>query len=507
MLTFKNLPRSLFLLSLAVIVVGLPASKFLMSLGQFGIVAAWLLNGNYYNSLKKFIANKTLVVLSSLFILHLLGLLYTQNFTYALRDIRIKLPIFILPFFSAAFLPLKKKEWLLVLHLFVASVFMVSVFGYYRLTFYPELPFSAFVSHIRFGLMLVLSVFICLYFIKIKLIYKGIYWLMIVNFFVALYLLGSLTAIIALFMVLAALILILPSKNISFRQKLLGSFSLIIIVVSVFYFKYYKAYQQANAKKELPVQSVSPNGEKYYNDLNFTEGFTRENGYYIWQNIAWNELRKSWQKVSNKPFDDSTVNALKYTLVRYMTSKGFNKDATDFKKLSPQDIKAIEKGIANYRLTQMNKLERKIYQTIWELEVWKSNGNPSGHSLVMRFIYWQSAIQVWLKHSIIGVGTGDVYDEVMKWQKENSKLEDGFFKHPHNQYLTMLVTFGIIGFVWFLIWIFYPVFSLTNHHFLTLSFLVIVLISYFNEDTLETQAGVTFVMVFSTIFYSSKKVY
>ena len=190
-----------------------------------------------------------------------------------------------------------------------------------------------------------------------------------------------------------------------------------------------------------------------------------------------------------------------------MTSKGLNKDASDFKKLSPKDIQAIEKGIANYRLTNMNKLEKRIYQTIWELEVWQKNGNPSGHSLVMRFIYWESAVNVWLKHPFIGVGTGDIYDEVMKWQKENSKLEEGFYKHPHNQYLTMLATFGVVGFVWFLFWIFYPIVTLSKHTLLSIAFSAIVVVSYLNEDTLETQAGVTFVMLFSTLLYSSKKVY
>ncbi|HCQ28765.1 MAG TPA: hypothetical protein DIU39_00665 [Flavobacteriales bacterium] len=507
MFNFKDLPRSLFLLSLIVIAIGLPSSKFLMSLGQFGVVLAWILKGEYQHSVKNFFTNKTLLVLSSLFLLHLIGLIYTQNFDYGLRDVRVKLPIFILPFFSAPFLPLKRREWFWILHFFVLSVLFVSGIGFYRKFTNPDLPFSPFVSHIRFGLMIDFALFVTLYFLRQKLIYRGLYIAALIILLSALYFLGSLTAFVVLILATITVIIVFPVRYFSLPVKLSLTIGILLLSVGVFYFNYYQPYKEINKEKELPVLTHSPNGEKYYSDLSFSEGFTRENGYYIWQNIAWEELRQSWQKVSNKPFDDSTGNALKFTLVRYMTSKGLNKDASDFKKLSPKDIQAIEKGIANYRLTNMNKLEKRIYQTIWELEVWQKNGNPSGHSLVMRFIYWESAVNVWLKHPFIGVGTGDIYDEVMKWQKENSKLEEGFYKHPHNQYLTMLATFGVVGFVWFLFWIFYPIVTLSKHTLLSIAFSAIVVVSYLNEDTLETQAGVTFVMLFSTLLYSSKKVY
>ena len=507
MISKENLPRSLFLLSLTVVSVGLPTSKFLMSVGQFGILLAWLLNANYLQSFRQFIRNRSLIVLSSLFFLHLIGLLYTQNFDYAFHDIRIKLPILVFPVFSAPFLPLKRKEWLWLLHFFVASVVFVSFIGFYRKFSHSGLPFSPFVSHIRYGLMLVLAVFSVIFFIKQKLIYRGVYLFILIVLLTALYFLGSLTAIVVLILTSATLIIVYPTKILSFPVKILLASGFLLLSASWFYFKFYLPYKEENLPKELPVLTHSPNGEKYYSDFTFSEGVNRENGYYIWQNIAWNELRSSWEKVSSTPFDDSTGNALKFTLVRYMTSKGLNKDASDFNKLSKEDIQAIEQGIANYLFKDMNKLERRIYQTLWELDVWQKNGNPSGHSLVMRFIYWQSAIEVWKNNLWFGVGTGDVFDEVEKWQKNNSRLSDGFYKHPHNQFLTILATFGILGFIWFLVWIFFPVLNIKKHNLLSLAFAIIVIISYLDEDTLETQAGVTFVMFFSTLFYSSKKVY
>jgi O-antigen ligase len=48
--------------------------------------------------IKKSIKNKFLILFISLFIIHLLGLLYTSNFRYAFKDLDIKLPLLILPF-------------------------------------------------------------------------------------------------------------------------------------------------------------------------------------------------------------------------------------------------------------------------------------------------------------------------------------------------------------------------------------------------------------------------
>ncbi len=505
-LKINDLPRRLFLLSLVLLAIGLPASKFLMSLGQFGLLLAWLVKGNYKQSVKQFFTNPALVVLSSLWILHLLGLFYTDNFSYALRDIRIKLPILVLPFFSAPFLPLKRKEQLWVFHFFVATVLVVSCIGFYRKITAPELPFSPFISHIRYSLMVVFSMFITVYFIQQKLVYKAVYVAVLVWLAITLYFLGSLTGMVVLVLSLAFTVMFLPANRFKWIKWLLAS-GIVVAAVIIFYTHYYLPYQQQNIPKEKPVLEYSASGEKYYSDFSFDKGVNRENGYYIWQNIAWNELRESWQKVSQVPFDDSSLNAVKYTLVRYMTSLGLDKDAENFKKLSDDDIRAIERGIANYRLKEMNKFERRMYQTLWEIEVWKKHGDPSGHSLVMRFIYWQSAINVWKQHPVLGVGTGDVFDEVKRWQQNHSLLEEPFFAHPHNQFLSILVAFGISGFIWFVIWIFYPVIKMKSYHWVSLSFWAITIFSYLNEDTLETQAGVTFVMFFSTIIYSSKKVY
>jgi hypothetical protein len=73
----------------------------------------------------------------------------------------------------------------------------------------------------------------------------------------------------------------------------------------------------------------------------------------------------------------------------------------------------------------------------------------------------------------------------------------GTYKHAHNQYLTFLVSFGIVGFC--IICCFF-VYAFRRQSLLripvVLAFVSIVLISFITEDTLETLAG----CVFSTLF-------
>jgi hypothetical protein len=63
--------------------------------------------------------------------------------------------------------------------------------------------------------------------------------------------------------------------------------------------------------------------------------------------------------------------------------------------------------------------------------------------------------------------------------------------------VTFFITFGIIGFVISMFSIFAPVFYEKKwHDYLFLVFFIIGMLSMLNEDTLETQTGVSFFMFF-----------
>ena len=88
--------RTYFILCLSSIVVGLSLSKPLISMGLIGLLFVWLIDGNLLLKLKNFYNNKLALLLSSIYVLTLLGLIHTNNFDFAIGDVRRKMPLFIL---------------------------------------------------------------------------------------------------------------------------------------------------------------------------------------------------------------------------------------------------------------------------------------------------------------------------------------------------------------------------------------------------------------------------
>ena len=129
-----------------------------------------------------------------------------------------------------------------------------------------------------------------------------------------------------------------------------------------------------------------------------------------------------------------------------------------------------------------------------------NKGNPSGNSVAQRIEFWRAAKYV-IKHNLLfGVGTGDIVVELNKAYVEiNTVLSPEYRYKPHNQYITIFVTFGFIGLVWFLAVLLICFIHLKNNY-LGFAFLIIVSLSMLMEDTIETQVGVTFFAGFISLF-------
>jgi O-antigen ligase len=122
----------------------------------------------------------------------------------------------------------------------------------------------------------------------------------------------------------------------------------------------------------------------------------------------------------------------------------------------------------------------------------------------MRLYFWKAAVTLIKKNVLFGVGTGDVQSELNKTYIEtNSPLNVDWYKRPHNQFLTITVALGIIGSLLFLFSFLYPVTNLKKQmHPLFWPYFLVLCISFVLEDTLETQAGLSFYAFFYTLFIS-----
>lgn len=388
-----TLHRKAYLLGLMTIAFGMPFSPVLMSIGQGIILFNWLIEGHLAEKLKCLFHNKAVLAIAGIVIIHLLGLLYTSNFEYALKDMRIKATILALLLVIPSTSPLSSKEFKLVLKTFLAGVFLASLISLYiYLGFYGPVDnarqLSPIISNIRLSLMICLAIFICihLYLANKKVNRLFIFGILAIWFFLFMGVLGARVGYVAFF------------------------------IIAIF------------------------------------------TGIY-----------KAWV----------------------------------YKKWWIAIIAAIciaASTIFSYQL--IPTVKRRVIEVVWEFDLYNSGQKISSGSLNQRVIYWGIAKELIKENPVLGVGTGDIADVYKKYYETHDTGLLKYFQHrAHNQYLTIIITFGIIGFIVFLWGIFAPpYFEKKYADFIYLVFFIIFLLSMITEDTLETQAGATFYAFFNVLF-------
>ena len=121
-----------------------------------------------------------------------------------------------------------------------------------------------------------------------------------------------------------------------------------------------------------------------------------------------------------------------------------------------------------------------------------------------RLWLWKSGIEIFNENFWFGVGTGDI-DAELKNKYKKYQLQTAADKNlnVHNQYLDIAIKFGIFGLLIFISWMIYSlIISIKKRQFLFLFFLIILFINFFFEVILNSIAGISFFVVFYSLFYS-----
>jgi hypothetical protein len=194
-------------------------------------------------------------------------------------------------------------------------------------------------------------------------------------------------------------------------------------------------------------------------------------------------------------------------VVRYLTSRGWRKDADAVERLTPGEISAIEKGVANYLFMNRFSVRGRVYEFLWGFDNYRKTGDPSGSTLMQRFEYWKASAGIIRDYWLTGVGTGDMNLAFKaQYEKMDTKLPPDQRWRSHNQFLSIMVGFGVFGFIWFLFSLLYPPLILRQFDdYFFLVFLLISWLSMLTGDTIETQTGVSFFVVFYTLFLFARK--
>ena len=192
-----------YLLGLLMVAVGLTLSPFLMGMSQFWLVIVWIVDASVSNrhcgldpqspqrkespslsgdggcssamtgrgfkaKLSRFWHNKPAVLLVAFYLMHVVGLLWTSDFQYAMKDLRVKLPILVMPIVVSGMAPLDRKRFDLLMLVYVLSVFVATIFSsitYWKHDYEDVREISHFISHIRFCLNIVFCIAIIFWYI------------------------------------------------------------------------------------------------------------------------------------------------------------------------------------------------------------------------------------------------------------------------------------------------------------------------------------------------------
>ena len=336
---------------------------------------------------------------------------------------------------------------------------------------------------------------------------KFIYIPLMLWFIVFLVILESLTGIfILLFLfIFFSVIYIWKSEKRFFRPVFSACLILLLFATGLFY-----KFLFIDSIKEITIDAQSLKkftafGHPYEH---FPEKQDHENGNLVWINICESELDSVWNSRSKLKYESKDLRGqdIKYTLIRYLTSRNYSKDAEGVSKLTLDDIKAIEHGIANVNYLHKSDMKARMQQLAWEYRNYYYSGNPSGHSVMQRIEFWKTALHIIKNNPVIGVGTGDVQVEFLKaYDEMNSQLLPSFRFHSHNEYLTMAVAFGIVGGLYFIFSLFFPYFYMHKQRdFLYTAFFIVLLLSMLTEDTPESQAGATFMAFLNALLLFHK---
>lgn len=497
--------------SLCLFVVSLPTSRFFLTVSLIVLIVNWLGEANFREKFKILKSNKAAIALVLIYIINVIGLAWSSNISYAFRnDLLHKLPSLILPIVIVTSPAIDNKKIRLLLLLFISSVLAVTIIGLFIRLANDPVDFreaSPFVPNIYFSMMLLLSAF------QLPLLAKQIsskkilivgsvivsLWFVFYIFF-----LRSISGVVSLLGILffTIIIVLYYHKNNLLRISLSGVFVFLLgSLIWLFSFMYTKTHYEVETDFSS-LKQFSKQGNSYLHDTN---NILRENGHLVYIDIAGNELAEAWNQRSEVDFygNDLANHPLQHTLYRYMASKGLTKDKEGVDMLTQEDIEAIEKGTTNYLYNSWPGFFIRAHQMMMGLYIYQKSSfkSSSWSTLTERIDLWRASLVAFKKHPLLGWGTGSILNAVDYGLEKNESSLIGKNMKPHNQYIYLLLTLGIIGLVIFLSLYAYFVFKTKGYMvFIYIVFIIIFFSNFLANNSFESQVGQN-LFVFFSLFY------
>ena len=450
----------------------------------------------------------------SIFAVYLAGMIFSRDISMALYELKKVCFWLIVPLIFFLSPALSDKKIYILLLIFTASVCVSSLFSFSKLILHDyfmveDIRKISFISHIRFSFQVVLAVIILFWFLLVNPLLWSKKWQLALAvamlwLLFMLFVLKSLLAIIAFIAALEIVLLyyILKMRKLKLKIGLLAVAALTVLLPVVYIGSVVFGYYDFKNVEPENIEKFTAGGRPYYHDFEY---HLRENGYLVGLYNCDEELKNEWNKRGKVQYDEPFASGypLSVTLKRYMTSRDYKKDSVGVWKLTEKDIEMIEDGVTNYKFdNRFFSLYPRIYETVCEIDVYKQTGDPSGKSFVQRIEFLKASFYLIKKKPLFGTGTGNwriEYDNA--YEQIHSKLDIDKRASSHNQYVNYMVKFGIVGMIWILFAIVYPVFRSANrYNFIFVFFLIFMGFANFGDANLETHMGLSFFSFFYSLF-------
>lgn len=501
----------LFVFFSALFAFALTTSFFFISIACFGLLFTWLFSPGFKERLWVLFKSPWALFFVLLILLHMAYLPKGDDSSFALSDLRIKLPLLLVPVVFSSTPRLIRNEMYLVLYAFLAGAILACVTGFMLYLGWMETAFidtrqmGFFVSHVRLAILLSMGFVISLWlFLSHSQNGPRLFSLLCaLVIFCYLVLMQSPTA---WFMLMWAGGVALYRKITPNKKKMLLAGMLILVLGGIFGFdflmkQYERKYFTASENTTLPNQFLTAGGHLYDHEL--IEDFA-ENGYMVGWYRCSHEYEKAWSMRSKIPINgrDAKGQHIRFTMLRYVTSKGLTKDSVGIYALTNEDIKCIEEGITNASFTQYDGVRYRLYQLAYEWMNFRKGGNPSGHSVVMRIFFWECAFHIIRQYPLLGTGMGNInHAYADTYTNIQSPLALPYRLRAHNQWITFCVCFGLPLGILISGMMFYSFFAKHKSPLLFVICWGMCLLSFFSEDTLESSVGASMCAFAAMFFY------
>lgn len=494
---------------LFVAAAALPWNNVLLSNAQILMVLGWLGEGLASRTLgqrfRQAFTDRWSLAFIAPFLLHAAGILWSDDRAWAMDLTRILLPVLVFGVVLSTSPPMGERAIRDVLRTgawsVVASTVVCLMMAGGQLQSGDHRAVSIFISHVRLGLLLALAACVLL------LDRPARPWLRVLHRFAALWALAFLVGIGSLsgLGALAASLVVLAWRGVGGASPLVRwavRAGLVLLPTAMLLLLFGMLSPRSQPVLRLAdLAEHSAGGERYYHDVADPQW---ENGHPVWVHVAKEELQRGWSRRSGLDLygKDERGQPLRGTLVRYLASKGLRKDSVGVLALTEEDVRRIEQGMPSVRTGRQPLLTARVEQLRMELDRFRATGDPNGHSLTMRLVYWRTGWWIARRHLWTGVGTGDTRPAFAHAYEElRSPLEPAWRNRAHNEFLTLLITFGLPGLLFVLTCWTAPVVAYRAwRHPVFLAWAAIFLVSCLTEDTLETQTGATFFALYAGLF-------